>query len=149
MFIEEVVAALNEAHVPFAVVGGYAVALHGFPRGTVDVDIVLQWTEEHLLQAEKALKKLGLVSRIPVDAKMIFQFKEEYIRNRNLVAWNFYDPIRPSRSVDIILTYELNADKDRVMKQSIPVLSKKKLIKMKRASGRPQDLEDIKFLEQS
>lgn len=146
MFIHEVSKALQGADIPFAIVGGYAVALHGFPRGTIDVDFVIQWTKKHLQATEKALKKIGLVSQLPLDAESVFEFRDEYIQKRHLIAWNFYDPTNPSRQVDLIITYNLKPSREVITKQSLPVLSKKALIKMKKDSGRPQDLEDIKFL---
>jgi hypothetical protein len=39
MFIETVSKALSDHNVSYAVVGGYAVALHGAVRGTIDVNI--------------------------------------------------------------------------------------------------------------
>ena len=48
MFIHEICAALEHAEVSYAVVGGYAVALHGAVRGTVDVDVVIQWSLQNL-----------------------------------------------------------------------------------------------------
>ncbi|MCB1114229.1 MAG: hypothetical protein KDK62_05680 [Chlamydiia bacterium] len=146
MFIEVVAKALEEAKVPFAIVGGFAVALYGFPRGTLDVDLVIQWSKEHLELAEKALKKIGLVSRLPLDSQSVFNFRDEYIQNRNLIAWNFYNPLNPAEQVDLIITYNLKPS-EIVTRKSLPVLSKKSLIAMKKASGRPQDLEDLKFLE--
>jgi len=151
MFITRVCNALQEAKIPYAIVGGYAVALHGIPRGTIDIDFVIQWTYENLKKAEEALKKLGLVSTIPVDAKSVFTFRDEYVQNRNLIAWNFYDPMKPSNTVDLIITYDLKGTSIKTVKiasSSISILSKKDLIEMKKASGRPQDLEDVKSLEQ-
>ena len=43
-FLSRVSKALDAAGVRYALVGGYAVALHGAVRGTVDIDIVLRWT---------------------------------------------------------------------------------------------------------
>lgn len=150
MFINKVCEALQKAKIPYAVVGGYAVALHGVPRGTFDIDFVIRWTLNNLVNTEKVLKKLGLVSRIPVDALSVFNFREEYITNRNLIAWNFYDPMNQSHQVDIIINYDLKDSSVKTIKTlygSLRVLSKKDLIAMKKSSGRPQDLEDIKSLE--
>ncbi|MBA3239493.1 MAG: hypothetical protein H0T62_14285 [Parachlamydiaceae bacterium] len=150
MFLNKVCDALQTDQIPYAVVGGYAVALHGAPRGTLDVDFVIQWTLDNLIKTEKALKGLGLVSRIPVDAQSVFNFRDEYILQRNLIAWNFYDPINPSHQVDIIINYDLKGSSTKTVKTSygsLKVLSKKDLITMKKASGRPQDLEDVKSLE--
>ena len=151
MFIHKVCRALHEGKVEFAIVGGYAVALHGAVRGTVDLDIVLSLTEENFTSAENALKKLGLLPRLPVVAKEVFRFRREYIGKRNLVAWNFYHPKNPIELVDIIITHDLKKMRTvfvRSQGQKLPILAIPDLIRMKRASGRPQDLEDIKALQE-
>lgn len=150
MFIHSVCQALNKAKVPYAVVGGYAVALHGAVRGTVDIDVAINWTLANLVKVERVLKELGLISRIPVEAQQVFHFKEEYIQNKNLIAWNFFDPNNPLNQVDIIINYDLKRKKVETVKSkhaNIKILSRKDLILMKKASGRPQDLEDVKALE--
>ena len=149
-FLEKICVALREVGVRYAVVGGYAVALHGAVRGTIDVDVVLRWTEQSLTGAEAALNGIGLVSRLPVTAREVFAFRDEYAKNRNLIAWNFYNPDDPLEQVDIIITYDLTGK--RTQQVNLPsgpvqVLSIKDLIDMKRASGRPQDMEDIRALE--
>lgn len=150
MFIHQVCAALNAAKVPYAVVGGYAVALHGAIRGTVDVDIAIDWTLKNLENVEKALRKMGLVSLIPIDSNLLFHFRDEYIQKRHMIAWNFYDPINPANQVDIVINYDLKHAHIKTINTSsgkIKVLSRNDLIAMKKISGRPQDLEDIKALE--
>lgn len=142
--------ALAQQNVRYAIVGGYAVALHGAVRGTMDVDIVINWDLRTLRQTEKALTEMGLVSRLPVSAKDIFQFRDEYINNRNLVAWNFYNPKDTSQLIDIIITYDLKGKgRQRLHTAAGPihVLQLNELIRMKRESGRPQDLEDANALE--
>jgi hypothetical protein len=134
----------------YAIVGGYAVALHGAVRGTVDIDVALNWNLKSLQVAEQVLMELGLESRLPISAGDVFQFREEYIQNRNLIAWNFHNPSNPTEQVDIIIAYDLKGKKLKRMNTSagpIQVLSRKDLVEMKRASGRPQDLEDIDALE--
>lgn len=106
-FLEKICAALRQAGVRYAVAGGYAVALHGAVRGTIDVDVVLRWTERTLTGAVAALNGIGLVSRLPVTAREVFAFRDEYVEHRNLVAWNFYNPDDPLEQVDIIITYDL------------------------------------------
>jgi 3-hydroxyisobutyrate dehydrogenase-like beta-hydroxyacid dehydrogenase len=150
MFIHDVCEALAKAKIPYAVVGGYAVALHGVLRGTVDVDVAIQWTLKNLEMVEKTLKTLGLVSRIPITAKDIYNFRDEYVKNRNLIGWNFYDPKNPANQVDIIITYDLQKPQIETINTrsgKIAVLAKKDLIAMKKASGRPQDIQDAKALE--
>ena len=150
MFIYKVCNAFEKAKIPYAVVGGYAVALHGAPRGTFDIDFAIKWSLQNLEKVQMTLQDLGLVSRLPIDAKALFMFKDEYITNRHLIAWNFYDPVHPIDQVDISITYDLAGAHTKTIKTSegkIKVLARKDLIQMKRQSGRPQDLEDIKSLE--
>jgi len=150
MFLYAVAAALDKAKASFAITGGYAVALHGAVRGTVDVDIVLRLARGHFLAAESALKGLGLMPRLPVSGAEVFDFREEYIKNRNLIAWSFFNPRDSSQIVDIIITHDLSKLKIKNIRsgeRTLPVLALPDLIAMKKASGRPQDLEDIRALE--
>ena len=98
--LERVCAALRCASVDYAIVGGHAVALHGAVRGTIDIDLILQWSERTLRQAELALNRIGLVSRLPVGAEDVFANREDYMQNRHLLAWNFHNPDDPSEQVE-------------------------------------------------
>lgn len=149
-FLHRVCQALSGAGLRYAVVGGHAVALHGAVRGTVDIDIALPWNLRSLRAAETALAGLGLRSRLPVGAEEVFRFRDEYVANRNLIAWNFYNPHDPSEQVDVVITYDLTGKRRRRIATAegpIHVLSRVDLIAMKRASGRPQDTEDADALE--
>jgi hypothetical protein len=90
MFIVDLCRNLDEAKIPYAIVGGYAVAIHGFPRGTFDVDIVIKWTLKNLESIEQVFKSMGLVSLLPITSNNLFYFKNEYINERNLITWNFW-----------------------------------------------------------
>jgi hypothetical protein len=149
MLLLRVTEALSRSRVPYALVGGYAVALHGAVRGTVDIDIVIRWKERDFQSAEHALNALGLVSRLPVTATEVFRFREEYVRNRNMTAWTFVNPARPSEIVDVILTEDLKGmglRRVRFQGRILRLASIEDLIRMKEKSGRPQDQEDIKAL---
>jgi len=148
--LERICTALGRAELRFAIVGGHAVALHGAVRGTVDIDVAIAWNRKSLETAEKALTDIGLVSRIPVSAGEVFEFRDEYIKNRNLVAWNFYNPNDLSEQVDIVIAYDLKGKRIRKIQlanATVPILGLKELIDMKTHSGRPQDLEDVRALE--
>ena len=124
-------------------------ALHGATRGTLDIDLVLEHAEKQFVAAERALGSIGLRSRLPVGAAEGFRFREEYIRNRNLTAWTFVNPSRPSEIVDIVLTHDLarmSSCTMRVQSSRIRVVALDDLIAMKEASGRAQDREDVKAL---
>ena len=149
MFIYRLIEALEKRKVDYAIAGGYAVALHGAVRGTVDIDIVLRWTKKNLFAAEAALRDVGLQSRLPLKADEVFNFREEYIKNRNLLAWNFINISNPTEAVDIMLTEDLRNLKTKRIRsgeKTLRVISINDLIKMKEKSNRQQDLEDIKAL---
>jgi len=149
-YVERVCKALGEAGVRYALVGGYAVALHGAPRGTIDIDIALRWTLDDLTRTERALNGIGLVSSLPVNARDIHQYRDEYIQERKLVAWNFHNPSDPLEQVDIIIAYDLSGKNTTTVELSmttVHILSIDDLISMKRQSGRAQDLEDAAALE--
>lgn len=150
MWILEAVKELQRNKVQFAVAGGYAVALHGAVRGTIDLDLVVVLTLENLEKLQSSCQSLGLQSRIPVSAKEIFAFRDEYIKNRNLIAWSFVHKTNGAKVIDIIITHNLKNMGTKAVSvhgMKIPIVNIKSLISMKRDAGRPQDLEDIKALE--
>lgn len=140
----------REENVPYALVGGLAVALHGAVRGTMDIDCIIPLTKADFIACESALRKIGFVPRLPVTAEEVFNFREEYIKNRNLIAWSFYNRQNPLQIVDIIITKDLRT-LTKVSKKfglnRVDILSIDDLIAMKRESDRPQDIEDVKMLE--
>lgn len=149
MFYLNILQELNLAKIKYAVAGGFAVALHGAVRGTVDLDLVLALNLNNIKQTERVLNKLGLQSRIPVDAIELFKFRKEYIEKRNLIAWSFQNYKNPAEVVDIIITHDLTKMRTKTVNVSgtkIFIVSLKDLIAMKSAAGRPQDIEDIKAL---
>lgn len=150
IFIQQVCQTLREHGVAHAIVGGYAVALHGAVRGTMDIDIALRWNLKNLRAAESALLSLGLVSLHPITANDVFHFRDEYIQNRNLIAWNFYQPDNPASQVDIIINYDLTGHKTRTITTNtgdLKILALDDLIAMKQQSGREQDLADVNSLQ--
>lgn len=149
MKIKQLVKALTKEKINYMIVGGYAVNFHGYSRNTVDIDLVIKFTLSNLKKVEKLLNKMGLISRLPIDAVSIYKFRDEYIKNRNLIAWNFYNESDPTDQVDILITHDVSDfkfEKFRVDDMEFKVISKSDLIKMKKKSGRNKDLLDIKEL---
>jgi hypothetical protein len=150
MLIAKVVQKFNQYKIKYALVGGHAVALHGAVRGTVDIDFILKWSLKNLKMVEKALSEINLFPRHPIHADDIYQFRAEYIQNRNLIAWNFINPNDPTEQVDIVITFDLEGKKTKKIKAGsleIILLGIDELIVMKKVSGRPQDIEDIMALQ--
>ena len=105
----------------------------------------------HYGQQSRLSKTLGLISRLPITADEVFRFRDEYIRNRNLIAWNFYNPADLTEQLDVIISTDLKGKKVQsigTVDGPVRILARKDLIALKRASGRPQDLADVAALEQ-
>src|SRR5688572_7526910 len=103
MFLLKVWDRMMDERVSCALAGGFAVALHGAVRGTLDIDLVLKATAGNFAAAERALRSLGLESRLPVNAAEVFAFRKEYIEKRNLIAWSFLNPRDATEIVDLLL----------------------------------------------
>jgi len=150
MFILKVTNILKKHKIPYAIVGGHAVALHGAVRGTIDIDFITNWNLKNLKLIEKALAEINLTPRLPINPEDLFNFKEEYIKNKNLVAWNFININDPSEQIDVVITHDLKKESVKEIKiqgEFINIISKSGLIKMKKLSAREQDLIDIEALE--
>ena len=83
MFIQKVVSQLEKYNILYALVGGYAVALHGAVRGTVDIDIVISWSLKNLKLIKKFLNEINLQPQLSLDVEDLFKFKEKYIKEKN------------------------------------------------------------------
>jgi hypothetical protein len=151
MLLYEIFDEFKRAKIDFAIIGGYALALHGIVRATVDIDLILKLDLSQFQKAEASLKKLGLTSRIPVRAEDIVKMRIEYIEKRNLLAWSFVDYRDPSRQVDILITTDVadvQVDRISVAGRKIPVISLKDLMQMKILSDRPQDRVDVQSIRE-
>lgn len=150
MKLKKLINELVKNKINYMIVGGYAVNFHGYSRNTVDIDLVIKFNLANLKKIENILHDLGMISRLPIDAVSVYKFREEYIKNRNLMAWNFYNEDDPTDQVDILITHDVGDFKSelfRVGDFKFKVISKEDLIKMKKESGREKDLIDIRELK--
>jgi hypothetical protein len=155
LFYHDVLVALSQAGVPFVVVGGLAVNLHGVPRFTADVDVAVAFEGGSLARAADVLEGLGLRCRLPVsrtdlaDADTV----RGWIADRNLSAITFADPNEPLREVDLVVAspvpfaeIERTAVRMSAAGVSFSVASIDVLIRMKSGTGREQDASDVDAL---
>jgi len=156
VFIEELARAFDRRAVGYALVGGVAVNLHGVPRMTYDIDIVVRMDEATLRAAAEALAELGLRCRLPVALASLADVAERtrLETERNLFAVTFTDPSDPLREVDVLVAPSVDPDgvvERRIVRAAgsfdVAIASVDDLVRMKRAAGRPQDLADIAHLE--
>lgn len=131
----------NDYHVRYLVIGGYAVIQYTEPRYTKDLDIWVSTERENARAVFGALREFGA----PLAG-----IKEEDFAQEGYVYQMGVAPVR----IDILmsvtgLTFE-EAWRNRVEVdfEGIPVMfiSKQDLITIKLATGRPQDLIDVKKL---
>lgn len=138
---KELLSLLNEAHVRYLVVGGYAVIEHTEPRYTKDLDIWISPDRENAERVYTALKEFGApLVNITVDD----------FTNPEIV----YHMGRPPARVDVLMGLkglEFEASwQDRIVSSygDVPTqfLSPQDLIINKRLVGRSQDLTDVENL---
>ena len=67
----QVIEMLDRADIDYVLVGGLAVALHGYQRVTMDVDVVLAMTEDNLRRFIDCAKSAGLRPVIPVEIEAL------------------------------------------------------------------------------
>ena len=155
IFYEEVLRALDGASIRFVLVGGVAVILHGVPRTTADLDLVIDLEEANVRRFVEVMARLGFVPRAPVAAADLASAdrRRAWIADRHMVAFSFHRPGRPLDEVDVLidspLPYaELAAGADLVEAEGIrlPIVGIRDLIRMKERAGRAQDVADADAL---
>lgn len=139
---KEFIELLNENEVEYLIVGGYALAFHGYPRYTKDIDI---WIKLEKTNAEKFLKALAA-----------FGFSDLGITIKDLTTLETVIQLGyPPNRIDILNDVDgLKFDECYSSKIEVEIMDVKvnfidleNLKKNKRASGRNQDLADLENLE--
>ena len=137
--------ALDAASIPYALCGGMALAIHGHPRFTSDIDLLIR--EEDLGSLESAVRPLGfdlttgwiIFGRGTDDEQRIYRILKIEGTERLALDCLMVTPIQQevweSRQV-VSLGH-----------RQIVVVSREGLIRMKRMTGRTQDAADIEKLE--
>lgn len=138
--------ALFEAQVEFVIVGAHALAAHGLPRATGDLDVLVEPTPENATRVMTALELFGA----PVAAHGVTSADFETVGN-------VYQIGLPPRRIDLLTSISgVSFDEARasrivvdVTDMKLPVLGRDALLKNKRATGRPKDLVDVEALEKA
>lgn len=135
---------LDKDQVPFALCGGLAVAVHGQPRATKDIDLLLP--EDQVERAMAALKRAGFgLPALPMKFNVGTDRECVVHRVSKIVDGH---PL----TVDLIVAGEnLRSvfDSREAFEWSgcrIVAVSRRGLARMKRNAGRPQDLFDLERL---
>jgi predicted nucleotidyltransferase len=138
----DMIVCLLQAGVDFMLVGGYAVALHGWPRTTFDIDFWIMANPENAKSILQAIRSFGAP---------LMDLTEEDFHKPGMV---FQIGTEPQR-IDIVSAVDGLEYSDAVKRAvkmnvdglEIKVISIDDLIANKRASGRPKDIADAVALE--
>jgi hypothetical protein len=148
--------ALERGRVRYLVVGGVAVVLHGHPRFTADLDLVVALDPGNARAAITALATLGYRPRAPVDGGRFADASERqrWIDEKGLTVFTLWSPDHPATEIDLFVRepFPFDAAWSRATiaelgNVRVPVSSIGDLVALKRTAGRPKDLEDIRVLE--
>lgn len=139
----EMLSALSAENVEYIVVGAYAVAFHGSPRATGDLDILVSPTPENAQRVYQGLLRFGA----PLSGVTINDFASPGLIFRIGRAPNCIDITTDIDGVDFPTAWK-NHVKIMIEDQAIPVLGIHELLASKIAAGRPKDLFDIAWIKQ-
>ena len=135
---EEFLRLLNAQSAEYVIVGGYAVAFHGYIRTTNDLDIFFRSSSENIGKIENALEKFGF----PKGSVSL----EEFYDQGSIIRMGV-PPVRIEMINTISgLTFDevwANKISDTYGEVNVSYIGFKDLVKNKRASGRPKDLADL------
>ena len=153
---EEILREFQKQKVKYVLVGGIAFNLLGGNRNTLDMDILVEMSDKNLFKIVNILMKAGYHVKQPVDPLRIADepTRKDWIKNKNMKAFNFYKGEKSYEEVDIIIDSPVSfeeASKDALQIKAGPlrlrVISPKRFIKMKFASARDKDLSDIREIK--
>lgn len=154
--VEAIARALDGAGVRYLVVGGVAVALHGYSRATYDLDLVVQLAPANVIAAFRALGALGYRPLVPVTAEQFADanIRQAWIDQKGMVVLNLASDRHRETNIDFFVTepFDFDLEYERAYRQELaPGLVLRLagidvLIEMKRKAGRAKDLADIEEL---
>jgi hypothetical protein len=141
--LKDVFASLQQHDVRYVVIGGIAAVLHGVPRATFDLDLLIEPTPDNTERLLKALLAAGLGTAALTDAEDVLANEITVFRDRVRIDVQTRTPG---------LTFADAWQRRETMQydgQVFHVACRADLIASKRAAGRAVDLEDVRLLELS
>jgi predicted nucleotidyltransferase len=138
----EFIELLNSNEVRYLVVGGYAVAFHGYPRYTKDLDVWIYADPENVEKLIRALKQFGFGS--------LGLTPDDFLTPDQVIQLGY-----PPNRIDLLTSFKgvdfKNAYESRVQTEIDGLLADfvdlENLKKNKASTGRPQDIADLENLK--
>lgn len=137
-----VLEALTGARIEYAICGAFAVAIHGYPRLTRDIDLLIR--EADLDAARAAVATVGF----SIEAGLIAFDEGQPTRTRLFRLTKAADGDHLMLDLFLVDAGFLREvwkgrEQHRIGARTVAVVSRAGLASMKRAAGRPQDLQDL------
>jgi hypothetical protein len=155
VFYLDLFRALANYEVRYLLVGGLAMNLHGVPRMTMDVDIVLALDQGNLEAFFAACAELQLQPAVPTPLGDLLNpaSRRAWQTEKHMVAFPLRAPDASSPTVDVLIDPPLDIERaiDRAEQRQVgdvmvTVAAVEDMIQMKVRAGRAQDLADVVHL---
>lgn len=140
----DLLVALLDAEVRFLVVGAHAMAVHGVPRGTQDLDVWIEPTSGNAERVWRALAAFGA----PLESLRVSErdfTRPDTVVQLGVPPWRIDLMMGISGVSDFASAWAGRCAYD-VQGRPVPFLGRTELIANKRASARPKDLADLDAL---
>jgi hypothetical protein len=139
----DMLSALSAEGVDYMIVGAYAMAAHGRPRATGDMDVLVRPSPENAARVMRALNRFGaplmdLTEKDLATPGTVFQIG---LPPRRIDIMNEIDGVTFEEVWEGRVTREIEG-------LSLPVISRQHLLRNKRIAGRPKDQADAAWLEE-
>lgn len=129
---------LSDSQAKYIIVGAYALAAHGYPRATGDIDIWVDATPENAENVLAALAKFGA----PLDQITVADLSAPGLVFQIGIAPRRIDILTSITAVEFSEAWKRKQEID-VDGISVPILAEEDFLANKKALGRPKDLADI------
>ena len=139
--LQDVFRSFQRHDVKYVVIGGIASVLHGVPRATFDLDILIEASPENAERLLAALTDAGFGSATMTDAQEVVAHEITVFNDRVRIDVQTHTPgldFQAAGRRAKTITYQ---------GQDFFIVSREDLIASKRAAGREIDLNDIRLLE--
>ena len=152
MFYQDVFEILDKTKIKYVVAGGVAVAMHGYPRFTKDLDLIVYLETKNLAKFFDAMTAAGYSPRVPVTKGQFIDAgqRKKWQKEKGMIVFSFYHRDPPFKAVDMFVTEPIKFSvlyKKRVKANAgplvIPLISISHLKVLKKKAGRFQDKNDI------
>ena len=136
----DVFASFQKHKVKYLVIGGIAAVLHGVPRATFDLDILIEASQDNAHRLLDALLEANFATATLITADELLAHEITIFRDRVRIDVQTSTPgikFEDAWQKKMVMTYQ---------GQEFYVASKEDVIASKRAAGREKDLEDVRML---